>query len=91
MEHDHHIIVKGRVQGVCFRATTKQIASQLGIFGTVRNLDDGSVEIVVQGDQNQVETLIEKLQSQRGIYQIEETLVTEHPRSETHTSFQILY
>ena len=91
MEHDHCIIVKGRVQGVCFRATTKQIASQLGLHGTVRNLEDGSVEIIVQGDEGQADQLIQKLQNQRSIYQIEETKISAHPSSEKRNTFQILY
>ena len=45
-----HIIVKGRVQGVCFRHYTEQRADQLGITGTVKNLYDGSVEIFAFGD-----------------------------------------
>ena len=45
-----HIIVKGRVQGVCFRHYTEQRAYQLGITGTVKNLYDGSVEIFAFGD-----------------------------------------
>ena len=45
-----HIIVKGRVQGVCFRYYTEQKAHHLGITGTVKNLYDGSVEIFAFGD-----------------------------------------
>ncbi len=39
-------IVKGRVQGVWFRRYTQQVANELGIGGYVRNLPDGSVEVV---------------------------------------------
>ena len=42
----HKILVSGRVQGVFFRAFTKKTAEEFGINGTVRNLDDGRVEIV---------------------------------------------
>ena len=51
-----HIIVKGRVQGVCFRYYTEQRAYQLGITGTVKNLCDGSVEIFAFGDTLKLET-----------------------------------
>lgn len=44
------INVKGIVQGVSFRHYTKKKADDLGISGYVRNLDDGSVEIVAKGD-----------------------------------------
>ncbi len=51
-----HIIVKGRVQGVCFRYYTAQRAYQLGLTGTVKNLYDGSVEIFAFGDSLKLET-----------------------------------
>jgi acylphosphatase len=44
-----HLIVRGRVQGVCFRAWTVRTASELGLAGWVRNRTDGDVEVVVQG------------------------------------------
>lgn len=44
-----HIIVKGRVQGVGFRYTSKMCADRLGITGIVRNLYDGSVELYALG------------------------------------------
>ncbi|MGH7917058.1 MAG: acylphosphatase [Candidatus Binataceae bacterium] len=43
------IIVTGRVQGVFFRRATRTQANALGLTGWVRNLDDGSVEIVAEG------------------------------------------
>lgn len=49
MEKCVHILVGGRVQGVCFRAYTRDRALELGLRGSVRNLEDGRVEIVAQG------------------------------------------
>jgi acylphosphatase len=46
----HRITVSGKVQGVFFRAETKRQADILGLTGWVRNTDDGSVEILAQGD-----------------------------------------
>jgi acylphosphatase len=48
----------GRVQGVGFRYATEREARALGLRGFVRNLADGSVEIVAEGDQGAVERLI---------------------------------
>jgi acylphosphatase len=56
-----HAIVKGNVQGVGFRATAFEIANQLKIKGTVSNLSDGSVEIIAQGEEKQLEELIKRL------------------------------
>ena len=52
------IIVYGLVQGVFFRATTRDVAAKLGLRGTVRNLHDGSVEIIAEGYNNDLNTLI---------------------------------
>ena len=54
-----HVGVKGRVQGVCFRAETQYEARRLGICGWVRNLRDGSVEAVFEGEESDVERMIQ--------------------------------
>ncbi|MCX7965075.1 MAG: acylphosphatase [Syntrophorhabdaceae bacterium] len=53
-----HIFVKGIVQGVFFRHFTSLQARQLGIKGWVRNLPDGRVEIVCEGDKDSLEKMI---------------------------------
>jgi acylphosphatase len=50
--------VSGRVQGVGFRWWAQGVARQLGLAGRVRNLPDGRVEIVVQGEPDSVRTLL---------------------------------
>jgi len=49
-----HVIVEGRVQGVFFRAYTKDEAVRLGLTGWVRNRPDGSVEALVEGKKHSV-------------------------------------
>lgn len=56
-----HVIYRGRVQGVCFRATAQEIAGGLTVTGYVRNLPDGSVELEVQGQPDQVQSLLESI------------------------------
>jgi acylphosphatase len=51
-------IVMGRVQGVWFRANTMQEAKLLGVRGYARNMADGSVEIVAEGEAAAVDALI---------------------------------
>ena len=53
------LIVSGKVQGVFFRHYTRQQALKLGLRGYVRNLVNGDVEIIAQGDSPQVDRLIE--------------------------------
>ena len=52
------LIIRGRVQGVFFRASLKQQAEALGIDGWVRNLDDGSVEASLEGLRSSVDAVI---------------------------------
>jgi acylphosphatase len=52
-------VVSGRVQGVGFRWYVQGRASRLGLAGWVRNLDDGSVEVVATGDQPSLASLDE--------------------------------
>ena len=54
-----HLIVQGRVQGVGFRYSTRLEAIQLGLTGYVRNLSDGTVEIVAEGVSPAMNQLLE--------------------------------
>lgn len=53
-----HAIISGRVQGVFFRMETKRAADRFGVLGWVRNLKDGTVEAVFEGDREQVDAVI---------------------------------
>ena len=54
-----HVFVSGRVQGVYYRATTRERAQKQGVDGWVRNLDDGRVEAVFEGPEADVEAMVE--------------------------------
>jgi acylphosphatase len=54
-----HVFVSGRVQGVYYRANTRDQARELGVDGWVRNLDDGRVEAVFAGPPEAVESMVE--------------------------------
>ena len=54
-----HLLISGRVQGVFFRASTRQEATRLALAGWVRNLPDGRVEAVAQGPADAVQRLVE--------------------------------
>jgi acylphosphatase len=55
----YRIKVTGRVQGVFFRASTKEKADQIGIEGWVRNERDGSVLIEAEGEEEQMKQFVE--------------------------------
>lgn len=52
-----HFIVRGRVQGVFFRASTRDQARQLGLTGHARNLPDGAVEVLACGTEQELTQL----------------------------------
>ncbi len=54
-----HVYVSGMVQGVFFRASTRDVAQKLGLAGWVRNLSDGRVEAVFEGDSEKIDKIIE--------------------------------
>lgn len=56
-----HIMVSGRVQGVGYRAFAARAASSRGLFGGVRNLGDGRVELEVEGAKAAIEALLQEL------------------------------
>jgi acylphosphatase len=58
MPTESHIIIRGWVQGVGFRMHAQHQGRLLGVHGFVRNLSDGSVEIVAQGESDAVDRLI---------------------------------
>jgi len=53
-----HVFVSGRVQGVGFRATARNKAQGLNVNGWVKNLHDGRVEAVIEGDPSSVQEMI---------------------------------
>ena len=52
------IIVSGKVQGVFYRQSTKELAAALGLKGQVRNMQDDTVEIIATGTDEQIEKLV---------------------------------
>ena len=54
-----HVLVSGKVQGVYYRANTRETARERGVDGWVRNLDDGRVEAVFEGPEDAVEAMVE--------------------------------
>ena len=53
------VLIKGRVQAVFFRVSIKERANNLGIKGWVKNLHNGDVEAIFEGDPGQVDELVE--------------------------------
>lgn len=58
MKQELHLLVTGHVQGVSYRANTAAMAQRLGLCGWVRNLVDGRVEVLAQGEEKPLRSLL---------------------------------
>jgi acylphosphatase len=74
------VIYSGRVQGVGFRYTTRQLAQGYPVTGHVRNLPDGTVEVVAEGPEEQVREFLAAVEARMEGY-IESRAVTDAPPS----------
>jgi acylphosphatase len=85
------VIFIGQVQGVGFRFTTRSIAKKLGITGTVRNLPDGSVEMIAQGTPAIIDSLLHELKTQAFNGAIHKTREERRPVRKSFPSFEIIH
>ena len=85
------LLVSGRVQGVGFRNFSFRCAKELKLLGTVRNLSDGRVAIVVEGEKPKIETLIDKLRVGPKLAAVSDIAVTWQCPSTQVSSFSIVY
>ncbi|MFH0912703.1 MAG: acylphosphatase [Candidatus Omnitrophota bacterium] len=61
MQKQVHVYYSGRVQGVGFRFTAKDIAGALGISGWVKNLCDGRVELVAEAEEDRLKVFLDRI------------------------------
>ncbi|HEY6584980.1 MAG TPA: acylphosphatase [Gaiellaceae bacterium] len=84
-----HVVVTGRVQGVFFRAETRNRARSLGLGGWVRNNGDGSVEAVFEGPDERVESMLDWCRRGPAHADVENVQVDwEDPRGDTEFAVQ---
>ena len=84
-------IIHGRVQLVMFRDFTQRRAKKLGLKGFVRNLEDGSVEVLAQGEAHQLELLLQALHRGPLLAHVESVDSEVRESSETYDTFKIAY
>jgi acylphosphatase len=82
-----HII--GKVQGVWFRASTKDKARSLGLTGQVWNDPDGSVRAIAQGPDEQLAELVSWCHEGPQLAMVKEVIVKEHPTELIYPAFEI--
>jgi len=86
-----HVIISGRVQGVWFRANTRDKAEQLGINGWVRNTHDGNVEAVFEGDEEHIKEMINWCRQGPPMAKVENLIIEKQPVSDEFNGFSIKY
>ena len=84
------LIYSGRVQGVGFRYTTASIARRYAVSGFVRNLSDGTVELVAEGAEVVLDELFDEIASTLG-RNIADAQITEFQTDEKLNPFEIRY
>ena len=85
-----HVKIYGRVQGVFFRANTKEMADKLKINGWVRNTPDGGVEAIFEGEEEAIEKIIEWCHYGPALARVERVEIKyEEPKGEK--GFRITY
>jgi len=85
-----HIIFTGHVQGVGFRFTAHRMASRRRLAGFVRNLSDGTVEMLAQGPAEDIEECIRDIKEALAGY-VGETVIDEIPTDPKYTDFRITF
>jgi len=91
MKTNVHVIISGMVQGVWFRASTKQTAEQLGLTGWVRNTADGNVEAIFEGEEDIVKEMIEWCHQGPPSAQVEHVEVKNQEPTNGFDSFSVRY
>ena len=91
MKKSVHVLISGRVQGVWFRASTKQKAEELGITGWVRNTSDGKVEAVFEGEEEIVQKMIEWCRHGPPLATVEHVEIKQQKPTDGFEGFTIKY
>lgn len=86
-----HAIVEGKVQGVFFRAYTRDEAERLGLSGWVRNQPDGSVEALISGDARNVDRMLEWLETGSPLSQVSRVIIESGQQPSETKDFLIKY
>ena len=84
-------MISGRVQGVAYRAFASQAAGRLGLSGWVRNLEDGRVEVDVEGERRAVDAFVELLKAGPPMARVDALRVEWETPTGRQADFQISY
>ncbi|MCK4727371.1 MAG: acylphosphatase [Desulfobacterales bacterium] len=86
-----HVVIDGRVHGVCFRMDTRRAALQRGIRGWVKNLHDGTVEAVFEGDETDVKSMLKWCEAGPPLARVSKVSLTWESYTGEFDSFEITF
>lgn len=86
-----HVIVEGNVQGVFFRSFTKEAADRLGVTGWAKNLADGRVEAVLEGEKDDLDQVIDALMKGPPSSRVDHIDISWEPPADAFVSFEVRY
>ena len=86
-----HIFVTGRVQGVFFRQSTRVIAIKNNVNGWVRNLDDGRVEIIAEGEIQNIDAFVDWCKTGPANSRVDEFELSEENSTDEFENFEVRY
>ena len=90
IEH-RRAVYRGRVQGVGFRATTNRLATGFGVSGYVRNLADGTVEVVASGEAMELDRFLQAIDREFGGKVRDRSISAIFPEGTEPSGFSIRY
>ena len=86
-----HLFIAGKVQGVCFRVETRIRAKFWGLKGFVKNLEDGRVEAVAEGEEDKINKLINWAKRGPVLAKVKDVQIIEEEYKEGYKDFKIIY
>lgn len=86
-----HLYISGIVQGISYRSYTRVKASQMNVTGWVRNLPDGRVEAVFEGETENVKAMVDWCRTGPPAARVKQVEVNDEPHTGQYRFFEILY
>ena len=87
----YNVLLSGRVQGVGFRYFAVSIADKYDVKGFVRNIRGGRVEIVCQGEEEELQSFLDEVKKGPAFSVITDAVIEEVPENVMYSSFEIKY
>lgn len=89
--YELYAVFRGNVQGVGFRWTVVDHAERLRLTGTTKNLSDGTVEVIAQGEKERLEHFVQAIQEDSKPAKVSSVSCDYHKASDSYPDFRIIH